>query len=1024
MKMRLARAFGRTGKIAPLKGVLARVRRLPQKLASSARPTLARRLGAPTLRRKLLMTFMSLAAMVGLCGSVGLLFFERIAGSVSVLSEVTSPLLIESMALIGNSDRMQAATLDSASYVDASGEQLSVLSELDAEGREHVSRLRALSERAGVWQRFEPVEQLRRSLFATQREIIEARARKAKADAALREGHGRVAAKVSLVDAALIAMGHQIEGAVAGGAEVLTGSANPQVSAIDALLALRSTYNLVRATGHLRDLAQSAASAAGDLDLALIEGEARRLFVRTSAPHEKLASLVRTPEQEVSLVKINESLEALRVAFVGEGGLVAKKREGLAASARLTARQKTSSEIETTYEDLLTGVAAAVRSGNNVSKLQTAAAIAQGRAAIVMVVAVSALFALGAGLFLTHSITGPLDRLTKHVRAIGERADLVEIADRSLTGASDEVGDLSRSFNSMIAELASARRQLIARSEAEIAKQMERLEAALTNMSQGLCMFDHDQRVIVSNRRYAETYGIAPERIISGMSLREILEQRLSAGGYYGNSETYVERDLAACARPEPTDSHVELNNGRIIHVVHRPMQGGGWVATHEDVTERRLVEAKIAHMARHDALTDLPNRLFFRERIEQALERVPRGQGVAVLCLDLDNFKRVNDTLGHPTGDALLQAVAGRLARCVRDSDTVARLGGDEFAVIQVATGASDASALAQRIIDAISLPYELDAHQLGIGASVGIAVAPADGTEPDELMKNADLALSRAKTDGRGTYRFFEAAMDAHMQVRRALEIDLRKALAAGAFELHYQPLINLHDGEITGFEALLRWRHPDRGLVAPPEFIAVAEETGLIVPLGEWVLRQACQDASTWPNHLHVAVNLSPVQFKSPNLVRAVTLALSGAGLSASRLELEITESVLLEESEATLAMLHQFRSLGARISMDDFGTGHSSLSYLRSFPFDKIKIDRSFIHDLAKGETCLAIVRAVTSLGGSLGITTTAEGVETTQQLEILRSEGCTEVQGFLFSRPRPASELADLLGRMRKSGIAA
>jgi diguanylate cyclase (GGDEF)-like protein len=395
------------------------------------------------------------------------------------------------------------------------------------------------------------------------------------------------------------------------------------------------------------------------------------------------------------------------------------------------------------------------------------------------------------------------------------------------------------------------------------------------------------------------------------------------------------------------------------------------------------------------------------------------------VLCLDLDRFKHVNDTLGHSIGDALLRAVTERLVGCVRDTDTVARLGGDEFAIIQASgEGGADASTLAQRVIDAVSPPYDLDAHQVVVGVSIGIAVAPEDGAQPDELLKNADLALYRAKTDGRGIYRFFEAEMDARMQARRALEADLRRALSIGEFELYYQPLVNVKSREITGFEALLRWHHPERGLVLPEEFISVAEEIGLMVPLGEWVLRRACQEAATWPAGINVSVNLSPVQFKSRNLVTAVTTALSSAALSASRLDLEITEALLLEGSESTLATLHQLRDLGARISMDDFGTGYSSLSYLRSFPFDKIKIDRSFIRNLGEEKSSIAIVRAVTGLGISLGMTTTAEGVETDEQFEKLRAEGCTEVQGYLFSQPRPASELAALFGSVPNSGIAA
>jgi diguanylate cyclase (GGDEF)-like protein len=459
-----------------------------------------------------------------------------------------------------------------------------------------------------------------------------------------------------------------------------------------------------------------------------------------------------------------------------------------------------------------------------------------------------------------------------------------------------------------------------------------------------------------------------------------------------------------------------ELTDGRFLSIMHEPIPGGGWLSTFEDVTERRLAEDKVAHMARHDALTNLPNRLLFREQLEHTLAHLHRGEQAAVLSIDLDRFKHVNDTLGHPVGDELLIAVAQRLRECTREGDTIARLGGDEFVIVQVATDLQPAEtiALASRIVDVISAPFDIGGSQVLVGASIGIALAPADGADPDQLLKNADLALYRAKSDGRGTYRFFEAEMDARAQARRLLELDLRAAIAQGEFELHYQPILDLSTDTIVSVEALVRWNHPRRGLVTPLEFIPLAEETGLIVPLGEWILRQACSEAAKWPHGISVAVNLSPAQFKSRGLILTVVNAVAAAGLPPGRLELEITESVLLQNGEETLATLHSLRKFGVRISMDDFGTGYSSLSYLRSFPFDKIKIDRSFITDLATRNDSMAIVRAVTGLGKSLGITTTAEGVETSEQLALLRTEGCTEVQGFLLSQPVSATAIGHML----------
>jgi diguanylate cyclase (GGDEF)-like protein len=400
---------------------------------------------------------------------------------------------------------------------------------------------------------------------------------------------------------------------------------------------------------------------------------------------------------------------------------------------------------------------------------------------------------------------------------------------------------------------------------------------------------------------------------------------------------------------------------------------------------------------------------------MEQLLTGARQAGPLAILSLDLDGFKEVNDTLGHPVGDLLLREVASRIRSTIGENDLVARLGGDEFAILQTGVGQPEgATALATHLIEVVAAPYVLDGHMVIVGTSIGIAFAPGDGTRPPQLMKAADLALYRAKADGGNTYRFFEPDMDARMQARRKLELDLRKALTNGEFELYYQPIVRLKTGTVKGFEALIRWNHPERGVVFPGEFIPLAEEIGLIVPLGEWTLRQACSEASHWPSDIMIAVNLSPAQFKSRNLVQAILGALKESGLSASRLELEITESVLLQNSEMTLATLQQLHDAGLKIAMDDFGTGYSSLSYLRSFPFDKIKIDQSFVRNLTTNKDSLAIVRAVVGLGSSLGIETTAEGVETVDELEQLRKEGCTAVQGYFFSQARPAAEIRDLL----------
>jgi diguanylate cyclase (GGDEF)-like protein len=427
---------------------------------------------------------------------------------------------------------------------------------------------------------------------------------------------------------------------------------------------------------------------------------------------------------------------------------------------------------------------------------------------------------------------------------------------------------------------------------------------------------------------------------------------------------------------------------------------------------------SQIAFLAHHDPLTRLPNRVLLHDRIQQALARIDRGQGFAVLCLDLDRFKVVNDTLGHPIGDGLLRAVAERLQACVREGDSVARLGGDEFAIILlnlIEPAAVDA--LATRIIEAIGNSYEIDGHQLSIGTSIGIALAPADGAAPYDLLKKADTALYGAKANGRGTSCFYEDSMNAALQSRREMEIGLRAALAEEEFYLTYQPLVEARSHRVSGLEALIRWRHPTRGVVGPDDFIPVAEACGLISVIGEWVLRRACLDAAAWPADVKIAVNLSPAQFKDRHLVRNVRAALEVSGLDPHRLELEITESVLLNDSSVILAILHEIKALGVQISMDDFGTGYSSLSYLRSFPFDKVKIDQSFIKDLPHDKNAMAIVRAIVGLSTTFGMSVTAEGVETDEQAIQLASEECHQLQGFLFSKPVAAAAVPELIASL-------
>jgi len=552
------------------------------------------------------------------------------------------------------------------------------------------------------------------------------------------------------------------------------------------------------------------------------------------------------------------------------------------------------------------------------------------------------------------------------------------------------------------------------RSKVSLEQTNLRFDTALEHMSHGLCMFDRDQRLLVSNARYGEMYGLSPEQIKPGTTLRAILEARVAAGSVPADTENYIGTRLTEVARSEAHYVVNELRDGRFFAVSHQPMQNGGWVAIHQEITAQKRAESQITYMARHDGLTGLANRAVLRERMQEGLARLQRGGGAfSIFILDLDLFKAVNDSLGHPVGDELLKVVADRLSACLCETDTVARLGGDEFAILTAAAGDQRQSALAtaKLLLEAVAAPYDIDGHKLDVATSIGVALAPEHGTDVDQLIKSADLALYKAKSEGRNTCRLFETAMGAEAHSRRALESDLRDAFDRGELELHYHPIVEIRANEIASVEALIRWRHPQRGMIAPGDFIPLAEETGLIHALGKWVLRQACADAAGWPSHIRVAVNLSPVQFRRGTLTDAISEALRDSGLPAERLKLEITESVLMEGNAENIGTLHRLRGLGISIVLDDFGTGYSSLSYLRMFPFDQIKIDRSFVSELSSNTDCAAIVSAVAGLGRSLHVATVAEGVETEEQLLLVRAAGCTHAQGFLFGRPCRAAELA-------------
>ncbi len=556
------------------------------------------------------------------------------------------------------------------------------------------------------------------------------------------------------------------------------------------------------------------------------------------------------------------------------------------------------------------------------------------------------------------------------------------------------------------------------RSGRELAKKVldnkANLRAAINNMAPGLCMYGADSRIIVCNEAFATNYGLPADSIIPGMTLAEVIDLRLSNGVFAGDSPEQYRAERMAPVTEEAHRIH-QLNTGLTIAIRQRPLPGGGWVTTQEDITESRRIETRLAFLAHHDGLTGLANRVLLNDRIEMTLARVRRGEQAAVMFLDLDHFKTVNDSFGHATGDELLKIVADRLKSSLRETDTLARLGGDEFAILLAdSEQPKGANIVAKRIIDMINAPFEIDGKQIRIGTSIGIATAPFDADTTQGLLKCADLALYKAKAEGRATYRFFEADMDTRMAARRELEHDLRDVVAEKGFTLHYQPLLNLATNKVVCMEALIRWQHPKRGMISPADFIPVAEETGLIVQIGKWVLEQACKDAARWGNGVKVSVNLSRHQLSCPSIVLHVANALAKSGLEPECLQLEITETAVMHNPAKSVELITSLRGLGIDIAMDDFGTGYSSLGCLRMFPFSKIKIDRSFINDLTTCHSSRMILRTIVSLARTLGMSTTAEGIETAEQLDIVRAEGCEEMQGYYYSRPKPIEDLRELL----------
>jgi diguanylate cyclase (GGDEF)-like protein len=621
---------------------------------------------------------------------------------------------------------------------------------------------------------------------------------------------------------------------------------------------------------------------------------------------------------------------------------------------------------------------------------------------------------IAVGLALAIAIGGAafvIRRIQGQIFSIAATADAHMHGDtkaRADETGSKEIVTVARQFNLML----DARRQ----DELKLLSQKEQLDAAVNNMSQGLLMFDAQQKMVLCNNRYIEIFNLNPDVVKPGCTLRRLIEHRKEVGLFFGDPEQQLREIAARVAQGQMWTRLTAMPDGRSVQSVTRPMRGGGWVSTHEDVTERALAQQRIEYLAHHDELTELPNRSAFNDSLSRTIADAERhGDKFAVVCIDLDRFKEVNDVFGHPTGDGLLRELAKRLKEAAARA-FLARLGGDEFSLI-ITGGAQPGvtEELTERLQAAVTPEFKVDGRVVRTGLSIGVAIYPADGADAAALLANADAALYRAKQEGRGSIRFFEAEMDQRLRERRALQHDLRSAVERDEVQLYYQPQA-LIDGTIIGFEALARWRHPTHGFISPDVFVPLAEDSGLIIELGEQIVRKACHEAASWPCPLRIAVNLSPVQFQHGDLPGIVHSALLESGLAPRRLELEITEGVLIVDSSRALSILGRLKALGVRIAMDDFGTGYSSLSSLQAFPFDKIKIDRAFIARLCQNPQSAAIIRAVIGLAHALSLPVIAEGVETEEQLAFLKSEACDEIQGHLIGSALPIESYAAAIGR--------
>ncbi len=980
------------------------------------------------MRYKMLVAAMAVVAIIGALGALGFHYITAVARSVSITTERTSPLLARALTASEATRRLVDLGRDT--------ERVCAIETRSAEGNtsplwraefDAIDQLRKVAREAGLETHAERLGDASRALFETLSSISSLCRESRQATTGQKAKEEETLQGLNSLSAAISGLALTLDGDMTVNeehAKVALQVQETDQADIQNLLSrtLLDTWPMLRSLYKLREyivrLKDSVSTHAGVEQFADLDNEAKHRTEILSAIRaliQRISPRLRASGRSAQAAELNTFLTSLNSNIKGTAGVEGMRRLLLDLHGRAEESEEGLMRVEERLSTEMRRLEQEARALDAGAQSRMHETIREAMLVIGIVAGLAALGTFFGAVRLAYRLTGPIEALTQYTRALRKSTNTDQPVSRELVARHDEIGRLAFSFNDLLAALSEARRRLLEESRAEIKVQFERLKAAIEGMPQGVYLLGPDRRLLLSNAHFAELYNLERGQVEVGLHSDDIAEACRNGTGI---RTEVVEPLPGRNGETGMSQSIRTLQDGRIIAVTTAPTSEGGEVVVHEDISERRRAEARIAHMAHHDALTGLANRVLFREQTNASLRNLRKGETMAVLYMDLDHFKSVNDTLGHPVGDRLLVMAAKRLCTVLREGDHVARLSGDEFALVLNENPAlAEVGKLADRIIESVSQLYDIDGQQVVIGASIGIAMAVGgDDADADRLMKNADMALYRAKKDGRNTFCFFETEMDARMQERRTLELALRKAIAAEGLQVHYQPVINLSTNQVEEFEALLRWPDSMRGLISPEVFIPLAEETGLINEISSWVLKQACRDAATWPSHIRVAVNISPLQFRTRTLVLNVISALEASGLSPDRLELEITEGVLLHDTQSTLQILKQLQGLGVHIAMDDFGTGYSSLSYLRKFNFNKVKIDRSFVKSLDSSKDSRAIIRAVSGLCSTLGIDVTAEGVETESQLHTLREEGCTQVQGYLLGRPGPVSTVAHYFGR--------